>query len=177
MARPLLPPWFNHPNNIRWSTQAMKFIIIKFSPWSVFLLFKGKSKVLPMIFFNWVTGGEWWASRRGRFTLRERATGTHRIGEWVGPRAGLDAVVRKNFLAPTWTRTPDRPTHGLALYHWAISAHSSSILGPNILLNTVFLKTLGLCWLSVLLLLNFNVRRISHVLTTKQSLRIRMTLR
>jgi hypothetical protein len=30
-------------------------------------------------------GGEWSASRSGRFTPRERASGTHWIGGWVGP--------------------------------------------------------------------------------------------
>jgi hypothetical protein len=38
-------------------------------------------------------GGEWSASRPGRFTPRERAPGSHWIGGWVGPRAVLDAVV------------------------------------------------------------------------------------
>jgi hypothetical protein len=40
-------------------------------------------------------GGEWSASRPGRFTPRETAPGTHRIGGWVGPRAVLDAVVKR----------------------------------------------------------------------------------
>jgi hypothetical protein len=35
-------------------------------------------------------GIEWSASRTGRFTPGERAPGTHWIGAWVGPRAGLD---------------------------------------------------------------------------------------
>jgi hypothetical protein len=35
-------------------------------------------------------GGEWSASRTGRFTPRKRAPGTHWIGGWVGPRAVLD---------------------------------------------------------------------------------------
>jgi hypothetical protein len=30
----------------------------------------------------WLDGGEWSASRPGRFTPRERAHGTHRIGGW-----------------------------------------------------------------------------------------------
>ena len=33
-------------------------------------------------------GGEWSMSRLGRFYLQERP-GTHCIGGWVGPRAGL----------------------------------------------------------------------------------------
>jgi hypothetical protein len=37
-----------------------------------------------------VVGGEWSASRSGRFTLRERAPGTNWIGGSLGPRAGLD---------------------------------------------------------------------------------------
>jgi hypothetical protein len=39
-----------------------------------------------------LVGGEWSASRTGRFTPGERTTGTH---WWVGPRAGLDDVKRK----------------------------------------------------------------------------------
>jgi hypothetical protein len=39
--------------------------------------------------------------RPDRFTSRERAPGTHCVGGWVGPRAGLDAVVEEKFLAPT----------------------------------------------------------------------------
>jgi hypothetical protein len=40
-------------------------------------------------------GGEWSASRPGHFTLRERAPSTHWIGGWVGPRAVLEAVVKR----------------------------------------------------------------------------------
>jgi hypothetical protein len=38
--------------------------------------------------------GELSASRPSHFTPMETATGTHWIGGWVGPRAGLDAVVK-----------------------------------------------------------------------------------
>jgi hypothetical protein len=37
MSRPPHPPWFNHPNYIKWRIQAVKFIIMQFSPRSVFL--------------------------------------------------------------------------------------------------------------------------------------------
>jgi hypothetical protein len=40
-------------------------------------------------------GGEWSASLPGRFTRRERAPGTHWTGGWVGPRAVLDAMVKR----------------------------------------------------------------------------------
>jgi hypothetical protein len=49
-------------------------------------------------------GGEWSASRSGRFTPREGASGTHWIGGWVGPRAILDVVMRK-FPSPTRNQT------------------------------------------------------------------------
>jgi len=38
---------------------------------------------------------EWSASRPGRFSPRERALGTHWIGDWVRPTAGLDTVAKK----------------------------------------------------------------------------------
>jgi hypothetical protein len=37
-------------------------------------------------------GDKWSASHPYRLTLGKRAPGTHWIGGWVGPRAGLDAV-------------------------------------------------------------------------------------
>jgi hypothetical protein len=58
-------------------------------------------------------GGEWAASHPGRFTPRERTPGTFWIGGWLGPRAGLDTVVEKKFLART--RTPDHPARSPAL--------------------------------------------------------------
>jgi hypothetical protein len=42
MSRPPHPPSFNHPNSIRWRIQAVKYIIMQFSPWSVFLTFRSK---------------------------------------------------------------------------------------------------------------------------------------
>jgi hypothetical protein len=45
-----------------------------------------------------LAGGEWLASRPGRFTHGERAPGTHLIGGRVGPREGLDDVEGRKFL-------------------------------------------------------------------------------
>jgi hypothetical protein len=44
--------------------------------------------------------GEWSASRPGRFTPSEIDPGTHWIGGWMGPRAGLDAVVKRKIPSP-----------------------------------------------------------------------------
>jgi hypothetical protein len=43
-------------------------------------------------------GGEWLASRPGRFTTRDRAPGTHWIGGWVDLRASLDDLEKRKFL-------------------------------------------------------------------------------
>jgi hypothetical protein len=51
-------------------------------------------------------GGGWSASRPGRFIPRERAPGTHWIGGWVGPRASLDAVVRRKLPSPCRDSNP-----------------------------------------------------------------------
>jgi hypothetical protein len=45
-----------------------------------------------------LVGDEWSASRPGRFTLGERAPGTHWVGGWVDPRARLDDVEKRKFL-------------------------------------------------------------------------------
>jgi hypothetical protein len=54
-------------------------------------------------------GGEWSASRSGRFTTRERAPGTHWIGGWVGPRTVLDAVVKRKILSSRRESNPRTP--------------------------------------------------------------------
>jgi hypothetical protein len=45
-------------------------------------------------------GGEWSASRPGHFTPRERPPGTHWIGGWLGPRAGLHAIEKGKISCP-----------------------------------------------------------------------------
>jgi hypothetical protein len=52
------------------------------------------------VWLHAVDGGEWSASCPGRFTPRERVTGTRWIGGWVGSRAVLDAVVKRKILGP-----------------------------------------------------------------------------
>jgi hypothetical protein len=45
-----------------------------------------------------LVGGEWSASRPSRFTLGKRALGTHRIGGWVDPGVGMNAVEKRKIL-------------------------------------------------------------------------------
>jgi hypothetical protein len=50
---------------------------------------------------------EWSASWPGRFTPRERAPATHWLGGWVGPRAGLNTVVRRKIPSRRRDTNPD----------------------------------------------------------------------
>jgi hypothetical protein len=45
----------------------------------------------------------------------EVSVGAHWIGEWVGPRAGLDAVANRKISSPCQDSNPRSPV----LYHWA----------------------------------------------------------
>jgi len=51
-------------------------------------------------FTSTLDGGEWSASRPDRFTPKERTSGAHWIEGWVGPRAGLDVVVKRKIPRP-----------------------------------------------------------------------------
>jgi hypothetical protein len=53
--------------------------------------------------------GEWSASRPDRFIPRERVAGTHWIGGWVGPRAIMDAVVKRKIPSPRRESNPRTP--------------------------------------------------------------------
>jgi hypothetical protein len=71
-----------------------------------------------------LVGGEWSASRLGRFTPKERASGTHWIGGWVGPRAGVENVKKRIFLTlPGLELRPLRcPTEASGYTDYAIRA-------------------------------------------------------
>jgi hypothetical protein len=60
-----------------------------------------------------LVGGEWSASRPGRFT-----PGTHWIGGWVDPRAGLEDVEKRKFLTLSGLelRPLDRPARIASCY-------------------------------------------------------------
>jgi hypothetical protein len=50
--------------------------------------------------------GNWSASCHSHCTMGERACSTHWIGDWVGPRVGLDTVTKRNkYPAPTENQT------------------------------------------------------------------------
>jgi hypothetical protein len=74
--------------------------------------------IAPLIFSPSLDGGEWSASRPGRFTSRERAPGTHWIGGWVGPRAVLDAVVKRKIPSLCPESNPRTPIFQRVAQHY-----------------------------------------------------------
>jgi hypothetical protein len=66
-------------------------------------------------------GGEWSASHPGHFIPRERAPGTHWIGGWVGPRAVLDAVVKRKIPSPR--RETNRRTPSIMSIIWLVAKY------------------------------------------------------
>jgi hypothetical protein len=64
-------------------------------------------------------GRKWSASHPARFNSGERTTpspGTHCVGGWVGPRAGLDAVEQRNISCFCRESNPGRPARSPSLY-------------------------------------------------------------
>jgi hypothetical protein len=61
----------------------------------------GSGGIVPLILWPpALDGGEWSVSRICRFTPRERSPVTRWIWGWVGPRAVLNAVVKRKFPSP-----------------------------------------------------------------------------
>jgi hypothetical protein len=58
----------------------------------------GSGGIAPLLLTSALDGGEWSASCPARFTPEDGAAGTHWIGGWVGPSAGLDAVEKRKIL-------------------------------------------------------------------------------
>jgi hypothetical protein len=54
----------------------------------------------PRFLTSALVGGEWSASRPGRFTSWERAPGTRWVGGWVAPSSDLDVDKRKFLTLP-----------------------------------------------------------------------------
>jgi len=61
-------------------------------------------------------GGEWSASRPGRFILRGKTPGTHCIGDWVDPGAGLDAMAKRKNHCHFEESKPCRPAQSQLIY-------------------------------------------------------------
>jgi hypothetical protein len=67
----------------------------------------GSGGIAPPFLTSARDGGEFRTSRNGRFAPGDRAPGIHWVGDWVDPRAGLDAMEERRYFAPAGNRTPD----------------------------------------------------------------------
>jgi hypothetical protein len=78
----------------------------------------GVNVQIHILLTSTTAGGKWSAPLPGPFTPKERAPGTHWIGGWVDPRAGLDDVDKRTFLTiPGLELRPlGRPAHSQSLY-------------------------------------------------------------
>jgi hypothetical protein len=78
----------------------------------------GVDVLIHILLTSILTGGEWSASRRRRFTPGERDPGNRWIGSWVDLRAGLDDLVKREFLTLQGLelRLLGRPARSQSLY-------------------------------------------------------------
>jgi hypothetical protein len=100
------PDWESEKSRIRLYTEA--FLT---SPWAstehyAMKAYWGSEGKLHTFLTSALDGGEWSASHTGCFTPRERASGAHLIGGWVGPRAGPDAVMKRKIPSPSRDSNP-----------------------------------------------------------------------
>jgi len=61
----------------------------------------------PVILNSELGGGEWLALRPGRRTAKERATITHRMWRWVGLRAVLEVLEKRQKYFPCQDSNPE----------------------------------------------------------------------
>jgi hypothetical protein len=71
--------------------------------------YSGSGGIAPRILTSALDGGEWSASRPGRFTPRGITARTHWVWGWVGPRAGMDMVSKTEIPSPRRESKPDHP--------------------------------------------------------------------
>jgi hypothetical protein len=72
-------------------------------------MYWGAQVQLHIFLTSALDGGEWSASRAGRFTPRVTSPGTRWIGGWVGPRASLDTVSKRKIPSPHRESNSDHP--------------------------------------------------------------------
>jgi hypothetical protein len=74
-------------------------------------------------------GGEYSPSHPGHFTHRERAPpSTQWVGGWVGPRAGLDTVVKRKIPSSCQTQNSNTPHHDMTKIHSNLVPHRNNFL-------------------------------------------------
>jgi hypothetical protein len=86
--------------------------------------FKECGDAAPLILTPALDGFDWSSSRLGCLKREDRASGPHRRGDCLLPRAGFEILGKKNYLAAAEIRTPYCPV----LSPLAIPAISLTVL-------------------------------------------------
>jgi hypothetical protein len=96
------------------TTMIVKVKCSCYTPWRCL----GWEEVWLLLILNLGTRWGWVVSitPRPRFTPRERISGTHCTGGWVGPRASPDAEARGKILCLCRGSNPSHPAHSQTLY-------------------------------------------------------------
>jgi hypothetical protein len=97
-------------------------------------------------------GGQWSASRPGLITRRQIGPGTHRKGDWGGPRTGLDVVEKRKILS-CLELNQGRPACSLSLYRpsrWCLLNLFFFLVAPT-LESLLPVWNIGLSFLSFLI--------------------------
>jgi hypothetical protein len=117
---PLVPP--NGQKNVKSKVIPVLFL----SEHHDMKAYCGGEGITPHILTSALDGVEWSSSHPCRFTTRERApAGIHWIGGWVGPRTGLDTVVKK---IPSPCRDPNPWTNVIYKKQWGLHFQSDTTL-------------------------------------------------
>jgi hypothetical protein len=95
-------------------------------------VYGGVDVQIHVISTSTLVGGEWSASRSGHLIPGETAPGTHRIGEWMGPRAGLDDVEKGKFLT-----VPELKLDPLVVQNVASRYTYCAIPAPRLIVDTL----------------------------------------
>ncbi|KDR20851.1 hypothetical protein L798_04655 [Zootermopsis nevadensis] len=99
---------FEHSGN--WEqTSVMPLDKIKLSHYMLCRRLGGSGGIAYSVLTSAPDGGKWSASYPGRALPPGKEPGTHWIGGWVGPRAGLDAEAGGKILCPRRGSNPSRP--------------------------------------------------------------------
>jgi len=80
----------------------------------VHLLYSGGRSIAPLILNLSTNCGEWLTSCPDHLITRERVSGTHWAGGWVGPRADLDILEKRKIPCPWPESSPNCWAHGVA---------------------------------------------------------------
>jgi hypothetical protein len=104
----------------------------------------GSGGVAPLFLTSTLDGGERSASRPGLFNPEETASGTHWIGSWVGPRAGMEAVEERKVSFPCPELNHGRPAPSPSLY--GLSYPDPLVIDDMVILRWILEKCCWLMW-------------------------------